>query len=82
MRLTPICLACILVLAGCDTMPRRVEVPVPVQCRVKQPDKPVWATEALPPGSGLYEKVRALLAEREQRIAYEVALEAAAKACE
>jgi hypothetical protein len=69
-------------LAGCNTMPQRIEVPVPVQCHVKAPDKPVWATDALQTGSGLYEKVRALLAEREQRIAYETQLEAASKACE
>lgn len=71
-----------LVLAGCNTLPQRVEVPVPVPCRVTVPTKPVWATDTLPPGAGLYERVRALLAERQQRIGYETELEAATKACQ
>jgi hypothetical protein len=71
----------LVLLSGCDTFVRRVEVPVPVPCRVQLPEHPVWATDALPADAGLFEQVRALLAERAQRQAYELKLEAAAKAC-
>lgn len=73
-----------LLLAGCATQPRleRVEVPVPVPCRVAVPDHPVFATEGLPASAGIWEQAKALLAERQQRIAYEAKLEAAAKACQ
>ena len=72
-----------LALAGCAaTAPQKVEVPVPIPCHVKVPDRPVWATDTLPPGAGLYDKVKALLAERLQRISYETELEAAAKSCQ
>lgn len=75
------------VLAGCateNTIVRTVEVkvPVPVPCRIEPIERPAFAFDAVTPAYGLYEKGRALLAEREQRIAYEARLEAAITACQ
>lgn len=73
-----------LLLAGCATAPRveRVEIPVPVPCRVQVPEAPVWATASLAPDAGIWDQAKALLAERQQRMAYEAKLEAAARACQ
>ena len=79
-----------LLLAGCagqqavEPEPRvvNVEVPVPVPCRVKAPAVPAWAAEGLRKGDSLEVKVRALLAERRQRIGYERELEAAVLSCQ
>ncbi|HHJ1606062.1 hypothetical protein NMC42_11460 [Pseudomonas aeruginosa] len=73
-------------LAGCagrQEEPRtvRVEVPVAVPCRVPAVEVPVWATDGLRKGDDLQVKVRALLAERRQRIGYEAQLLAANRAC-
>ncbi|GAP37903.1 hypothetical protein ISF6_4097 [Piscinibacter sakaiensis] len=69
-------------LAGCAARPpARVEIPIAVPCRVTLPPRPVYATEALSSDAGIYDQVRALLAERRQRMAYEAQLEAAARAC-
>lgn len=59
----------------------RVEVPVQVPCRVKAPAVPAWAAEGLRREDSLEVKVRALLAERRQRIGYERELVAAAESC-
>jgi hypothetical protein len=69
-------------LAGCQTLPQRVEVPVSVPCRVQLPQHPAWATEALPQGASLWDMAKAALAELDQRRGYEAQLEAAAKACQ
>lgn len=91
MKSGPLALAlCMVVLAGCagrpvaDPEPRvvRVEVPVPVPCRVTIPLAPAWTTEGLRKGDDLETKVRALIAEREQRIGFEALLLAAAKSCQ
>ena len=76
-----------LVLAGCSgrTQPQvqylRVEVPVQVPCRVPEVTAPSWAAAGLRKSDSLEVKVRALLAERRQRIGYEKQLEAAVSAC-
>ncbi|HHK0421708.1 TPA: hypothetical protein ACQQH9_006601, partial [Pseudomonas aeruginosa] len=73
-------------LAGCagrqEAEPRtvRVEVPVAVPCRVPTVEVPVWATAGLMKSDDLQTKVRALLAERRQRIGYEEELKAAVAA--
>lgn len=59
----------------------RVEVPVQVLCRAPEVAVPSWAAAGLRKTDSLEVKVRALLAERRQRIGYERELEAAAKAC-
>ena len=77
-------------LAGCagrpvaEPEPRvvRVEVPIQVPCRVKAPAVPSWAAEGLRREDSLEVKVRALLAERRQRIGYERELVAAVGSCQ
>ncbi|MEN1395343.1 hypothetical protein, partial [Pseudomonas aeruginosa] len=77
----------IVALAGCagqvEPEPRtvRVEVPVAVPCRVQSVEVPVWATAGLRKSDDIQTKVRALLAERLQRIGYEAQLLAANQAC-
>lgn len=59
----------------------RVEVPVQVPCRAPDISEPSWAAAGLKAGDGLEVKVRALLAERRQRIGYEAQLKAAGLSC-
>ncbi|MBC2659930.1 hypothetical protein H7A76_31260 [Pseudomonas sp. MSSRFD41] len=60
----------------------RVEVPVQVSCRAPVVPVPAWAAGSLKKTDSLEVKVRALLAERLQRIGYERLLEAAVLACQ
>lgn len=75
-------------LAGCagqvEPEPRtvRVEVPVAVPCRAPAVEVPAWAAAGLKKSDDLQTKVRALLAERLQRIGYEAQLLAANQACQ
>ena len=77
----------VVALAGCagqvEPEPRtvRVEVPVVVPCRTPAVEAPTWATASLQKGDSLQTKVRALLAELEQRKGYELQLVAAVQAC-
>lgn len=59
----------------------RVEVPVQVPCRAPEVAVPPWAAAGLRKTDSLEVKVRALLAERRQRIGYERELIAANVAC-
>nr|WP_230387484.1 hypothetical protein [Pseudomonas guariconensis] len=76
-----------LAIAGCagKTEPQiqyvRVDVPVQVPCRAPEVAVPAWATASLKKSDTPEAKVRALLAERRQRIGYERLLEAAVGAC-
>lgn len=76
-----------LILAGCASRapPQiqyvRVEVPVQVPCRAPEVAVPSWAAAGLRKADTLEVKVRALLAERRQRIGYERLLEAATSSC-
>lgn len=75
-----------LVLTGCaarepEVRTVRVEVPVQVPCRAPVVPVPAWATDSLKKTDSLELKVRALLAERRQRIGYERLLLAANDAC-
>lgn len=80
----------LVLLAGCAAQPVaepeprvvRAEVPVQVPCRVKAPAVPAWAAEGLRKEDSLEVKVRALLAERRQRIGYEWELVAAVASCQ
>lgn len=80
-------LACLLlVLAGCagvepEVRTVRVDVPVLVPCKTKAVAVPPWAAAGLKKSDSLEVKVRALLAERRQRIGYELQLVAAVSAC-
>ncbi|MFU5620068.1 hypothetical protein [Pseudomonas aeruginosa] len=81
-------LGLVFALVGCagrqETEPRtvRVEVPVAVPCRAPAVEVPAWAAAGLRKGDDLQTKVRALLAERRQRIGYEAQLLAANRACQ
>lgn len=81
-------IVCAMVLAGCGgrVEPQvqyvRVEVPVQVPCRAPEVAVPAWAADGLRKADSLEVKVRALLAERRQRIGYEKQLAAVADACQ
>ncbi|EQM71755.1 hypothetical protein QYE80_27160 [Pseudomonas tohonis] len=77
----------VIALAGCagrqEAEPRlvRVEVPVVVPCQLQEVAVPPWAASTLRAGDSLEVKVRALLAERRQRIGYERELVAVQQSC-
>ena len=60
----------------------RVEVPILVPCKTQAISVPFWAVTGLKKTDSLEAKVRALLAERHQRIGYEMELYAANKSCQ
>lgn len=80
-------IVCAMVLAGCGgrVEPQvqyvRVEVPVQVPCRAPEVAVPPWAAAGLRKSDSLEVKVRALLAERRQRIGYEKLLSTAVQSC-
>ncbi|AUA35264.1 hypothetical protein CWR53_03485 [Pseudomonas sp. SGAir0191] len=80
-------LAGFLLLVGCagqaepEIRTVRVEVPVQVPCRAPEVAVPTWAAASLRRTDSLEVKVRALLAERRQRIGFEKELVAAAGVC-
>ena len=59
----------------------RVEVPVLVPCKTQGVAVPTWAAIGLKKADSLEVKVRALLAERRQRIGFEREQAAAIEAC-
>lgn len=74
-------------LAGCATREPevrtvRVEVPVQVPCRTPVISAPAFAAAGMKKADSLEVKVRALLAERRQRIGYEKELVVAVGACQ
>ncbi|MBP5058813.1 hypothetical protein [Pseudomonas chlororaphis] len=76
----------VVLLAGCagrepEVRTVRVEVPVQVPCRPQEVAVPTWAAAGLRKTDSLELKVRALLAERRQRMGYERELVAAVGAC-
>jgi hypothetical protein len=76
-----------LVLAGCahqepEMRTVKVEVAVPVPCKVALVEVPSFATVSLKKADPLETKVRALLAEIRQRQGYERQLAAANVACQ
>ena len=76
----------VVVLVGCanrelDVRAVRVEVPVLVPCKTQMITAPSWAAAALKKTDSLEMKVRALLAERRQRIGYEHELISAIDSC-
>lgn len=73
-------------LAGCAGAPRapvvtEVKIPIVVPCEAPLPARPAFAVDGLPLGAPIDEQMRALRAERRQRIGYEIELETAAEAC-
>jgi hypothetical protein len=76
----------VMLLAGCagrepEVRTVRVEVPVLVPCRAPNVSAPVFAAAGLKKADSLEVKVRALLAERRQRIGFERELFAGLAAC-
>lgn len=76
----------LVMLVGCGTRAHevrivRVEVPVQVPCRAPEVPAPAFAAVGLRKADPLEVKVRALLAERRQRIGYERELAAAIDIC-
>ena len=79
--------ACLILLGGCATHEPevrtvRVEVPVLVPCKTQEVTVPSWAATGLNKSDSLEVKVRALLAERRQRLGYERELVAADAVCQ
>ncbi|PMY37298.1 hypothetical protein BK635_12995 [Pseudomonas chlororaphis] len=77
----------VVLLAGCaarepEVRTVRVEVPVQVPCTTQEVEVPAWAAAGLKKSDALEVKVRALLAERRQRIGYEKQLVAGITACQ
>lgn len=61
---------------------QEVKIPVPVPCKIPPIERPAFSVDTLPIGAGIWDQMRALRAERWQRIGYEVELEAAVQACQ
>ena len=77
----------IMVLTGCAAIPsapvvQEVSVPVSVPCRIVAPEAPAFAVDGLPLGSIVYDQMKALRAERLQRMGYETKLLAAIQTCQ
>jgi hypothetical protein len=69
-----------LAMTACATKPAvTVKIPVPVPCITGTIQEPVYPT--VEADTGLFERVQALLAERELRMGYEAQLKAAVAAC-
>lgn len=77
----------LLALSGCAMTPsapvvQEVKIPVGIPCKITPIEIPVFAVDGLAIGSGLFDQMRALRAERLQRQGYENKLEAAIKSCQ
>jgi hypothetical protein len=69
-------------LSACGAMPlQTVKIPVPIECRVQTPARPVMPTEALAAGVDLDRFVAASQAEIELREGYEGELRSALEQC-
>lgn len=88
MRNKILALVLLLVLSGCatreptiKTVIQRVEVPISVPCKATVPPEPDFNFKRLSPDHGIYEKTRAILADRKLHIGYEIELLAALNSC-
>ncbi|WP_336062283.1 hypothetical protein [Serratia sp. 201] len=78
--------AILLMIGGCSSAPSspsyvEVKVPVAVPCKTADVARPAFAVDQLPIGATIDVQMRALRAERHQRIGYERELLAANEAC-
>lgn len=84
------CTFAVVALTGCAATqaptvvekPVEVTVPVAVPCKIVTPVAPAWSLTNVAPGGDVFEKVKAALAEIEQRAAYEGLLLTAIAACQ
>lgn len=75
-----------LMIVGCSSTPPappyvEVKVPIAVPCKTADVARPAFAVDQLPIGATIDIQMRALRAERHQRIGYERELIAANEAC-
>lgn len=78
-----------LILVGCAATPidstkvviKYVDVPVPVPCNTPIPDEPEYNFPKLTTDASIFEKVKALLADRTLDKAYNLELTSALKSC-
>ncbi|HEN7340872.1 hypothetical protein [Serratia marcescens] len=78
--------AILLMIGGCSSAPQapayvEVKVPISVPCKTADVARPAFAVDQLPIGATIDVQMRALRAERHQRIGYERELIAANEAC-
>lgn len=59
----------------------QVDVAVRETCKVELPTPPVWKLDTLPADAPMFDKAKALIAELQQRIAYDGEVRAAAVKC-
>lgn len=74
----------VIALTACSTTAPRVQevlVPIQVPCKIDKPTKPDFAVDTLGIDANIFEKVKALLAERKQRMGYEKELEVLIDRC-
>ncbi len=88
MRNKLFCIVVLVSLVGCATAPpvidptiQKVMVPVSVPCKIEIPVKPIYNFDKITPSKTLYEKVQALLADRDLSKGYEGELEIALISC-
>lgn len=80
--LAGLCMAIAILLNACAHHPASAPpIAPPVPCTVNLPALPVFAFDTLPPGQDIFTQVKTLLADRQQRIAYEGVVVAAATSC-
>lgn len=77
------------VLVGCattreptiNTLIQKVDVPIAVSCKVDMPVKPVYNFSKLGTDADIFDKIKALLADRKLSQGYELEMETALNSC-
>lgn len=76
-----------LMLSACASSPiistvvQKVEVPVTIPCKAEEPVKPDFNFDKLAEENDIFDKAKALLADRKLHLGYETELSAALKSC-
>jgi len=83
-----ILISVIILLSGCattepviDAEPQEVDIPIAVPCKAVVPDKPDFNFEKVTADQDVFEKTKALLADRKLHQGYEAELLAALNSC-
>lgn len=81
-------LTAVLLLSACATDKpiikteiQRVEIPISVPCKAEIPEVPIFNFDSLTVDKDIFEKIKALLADRELQKSYSTELLAALKSC-